>query len=148
MSFSGSQQRSNHTIVAFSTLLRDNHGVVSEGFNIKFDDVLVNSGNGYDVSTGIFTAPISGAYHFSMSMASPTIAHFFLMKNGQNVEYTFTGNDNTWESTSQSAVMELLQGDHVWVEADGPIHGYQAYIRPGHPDHRYLHTGFMGFLIH
>ena len=34
---------------------------------VTFEEFLVNNGNAFDLSTGIFTAPVSGAFEFAFS---------------------------------------------------------------------------------
>ena len=51
--------------IAFSSYVKTDITGLNKGEVIKFDGLLVNDGNAYDVTTGIFTAPRDGLYLFS-----------------------------------------------------------------------------------
>lgn len=51
--------------IAFNSVLSKTLTNVPKNHIIKFERVLVNEGNGYDPSTGKFTAPVDGVYFFS-----------------------------------------------------------------------------------
>ncbi|VDI38448.1 Hypothetical predicted protein, partial [Mytilus galloprovincialis] len=53
-------------IVAFSAYRKSSQTLLSNKNNFKFDNVWTNIGNGYNQSTGVFTAPRTGVYHFSV----------------------------------------------------------------------------------
>jgi hypothetical protein len=38
---------------------------------LKFDRVVTNAGNGYDPTTGLFTAPVAGYYAFYLFIMEP-----------------------------------------------------------------------------
>ena len=55
---------------------------VTETQNIVFDHVDLNQGQGYDKTTGVFTAPVSGLYQFSLHI--PFLLHWvFFIKADQ-----------------------------------------------------------------
>lgn len=131
-------------MVGFSVHLRNR--VTTGGLRptIKFEHVVTNVGNGYDVNTGIFTAPVPGLYFFSAELASPSNARFYLMFNGTVVTYLFTIGANTkWESSSESITLKLELGDKVWVNGLGTIEGYE----PHNCQPTCYHSSFAGFLI-
>ncbi|CAG2185804.1 C1QL [Mytilus edulis] len=57
------------TTVAFSAYTT-NPQTITSNTNIKFEKIWTNIGNGYDPSTGIFTAPRQGVYHITAVVMS------------------------------------------------------------------------------
>ncbi|XP_029931742.1 cerebellin 11 [Myripristis murdjan] len=83
-----------------------------------FNRVFTNTGNAYNSSTGIFTAPVRGVYHFSF-MTFGYNSHTsgaILTKNGrcQVSTWEFKGPD-TSDTTSNTVVLSLNVGDRVSI---------------------------------
>ncbi|XP_066518448.1 complement C1q-like protein 4 [Hoplias malabaricus] len=89
--------------VVFSAALRKfgSLGPFSEETTVKYSHVFTNKGNGYDSTTGVFTAPISGVYLFLFydHALGGESAYLTLTKNGERV--VTTGHQkNTQEGSS------------------------------------------------
>lgn len=54
--------------VAFHAVLTTTSVSVSSGDTIKFNNVITNIGEGYNRSTGYFTAPVAGYYEFIVTI--------------------------------------------------------------------------------
>ena len=88
---------------------------------LLFDQLDRNDGEGYNVSTGVFTAPMAGMYHFFWSL---------LFNRGENVAIAFELNatrkvliyrdteEGTYSSTSGSIYLRLTVGDQGYLLAD------------------------------
>jgi hypothetical protein len=84
---------------------------------VKFEDVRVNRGQGYNSSTGVFTAPRKGLYH---------IACLILGNNGHVVHYQLNKNDAVYTkgystkgahtSSTISSLVEMTKGDRVFIK--------------------------------
>ena len=95
------------------------HPYTLSGINsvIKFEDVRVNRGKGYDPSTGVFTAPRKGLYHISC---------LILGMNGNVVPYQLNKNDAVYTygystkgvntSSTISSLVEMKKGDRVFIK--------------------------------
>ena len=83
---------------------------------VKFEDVKINRGQGYNPSTGVFTAPRKGMYHISCLL---------LGQNG-HVHYQLNKNDGLYTkgyltkgvaiSSTISSLVEMKKGDHVFIK--------------------------------
>jgi hypothetical protein len=110
--------------------------------------VLTNRGGHYSPSTGRFTAPVSGAYLFSMYVMGtatgpeqPVSLQF--RKNGAPLSssqdpYTRTSSGATYCGISGSTIIELAAGDYVDTKNNGTTVFYA--VGTGH-------NGFSGYLI-
>ena len=84
-----------------------------------FQTVVLNSGNAFDIRTGIFTSPFNGTFLFSVQICTS-----FRETGSVKVvtdDLTFVGISNYnyisgVTSTSGSAVHKLREGQKVWVE--------------------------------
>ncbi|XP_060066951.1 complement C1q and tumor necrosis factor-related protein 9B-like [Ylistrum balloti] len=86
---------------------------------IKFDRVKFNEGQAYDSSTGVFTCPISGAYHFVWSVQVDNTEYGYVLvdfkRNGDTYGFTITHGPKQHTSTN-SVVIRLQRGDRIWLQ--------------------------------
>ncbi|XP_076079003.1 heavy metal-binding protein HIP-like [Mytilus galloprovincialis] len=107
---------------AFTATLSTSPVTVSGQFIPKFDNVILNRGNGYDPKTGKFTAPKSGLYHFSFTIMSNggSDLHMGVAKNGKYLISLYATKTHGDTGTA-NPVLELKEGDTVYL-----IHGASA----------------------
>uniref|UniRef100_A0AAY4DGS0 C1q domain-containing protein n=1 Tax=Denticeps clupeoides TaxID=299321 RepID=A0AAY4DGS0_9TELE len=107
--------------VAFYAALKEQF---SKDDILKFTDVITNLGGGYDSSTGKFTCPSPGVYHFSyrvMKMGSRLKTELVL--NTVVASAAAVDRLNS-ETAANSAVLKLNKGDQVFVRlqsSDGTL---------------------------
>ncbi|XP_068581681.1 cerebellin-1-like [Cebidichthys violaceus] len=130
--------------IAFSASLA-NFGEIYKGpctdKALIYKRVFSNTGNGYDQSTGIFTAPVGGLYFFSFSTYgyNTHVMGAMLMKNGARQISTYDGPTADGSDSSSNAVaLQLAAGDKVHMELwdNGRVF-----------DNLNGHTTFSGFLV-
>ena len=135
------RQAMTETPVAFFATLSSH--ILHEGQNqpIAFDRVVTNVGNAYNPHVGLFAAPVSGIYVFSVSLLSYPghTTHYDFFKNNEFISaiYLHTPGAGQYESTSQTVVLQLTKGDDVTLR-----NSYSDEIVHGHN-----HTTFAGFLL-
>ncbi|XP_030266615.1 complement C1q-like protein 2 isoform X4 [Sparus aurata] len=132
--------------VAFSaSLLASGSGVIGP-FNTQtplvFRHIITNIGNGYNLNTGFFTAPVNGAYHFEFYVAGsghnshPSAA--VLVKNGGNVCTAYDHRPSNFGSAAHGVLLLLEVGDVVslrlWTNS-------RMYDDPNH------YSTFSGYLL-
>lgn len=82
---------------------------------IKFGNVEFNDGNGYDPTTGKFTAPVDGVYSFLWTYNSSSKVYLCGFVNGK--PRAFSGTQTTsWQNTSGHFVAKLKKGDKFWIQ--------------------------------
>ncbi|KAF4117542.1 cerebellin-2 [Onychostoma macrolepis] len=111
--------------VAFSAALLTSFGPQSIGpfdnglHTLIYKYIFLNTGNAYDPNTGIFTAPVRGAYAFkvfSKAFGSPEKAVTAgLFKNDQHIISTHGHQASGFISSSNGVSLLLEEGDKVKV---------------------------------
>lgn len=104
--------------VAFSASVGSFTGYHPPSTRIRFfNSVLMNVGNGFSSSTGIFTAPKKGTYLFSVTIGSWTneLVKVYIVRNGYFRGEAMAGDESN-ASGSVTIVTYLTVGDTVWVE--------------------------------
>ncbi|CAC5419036.1 unnamed protein product [Mytilus coruscus] len=124
--------------VAFSAYTT-NSQYCSSGTNVKFEKVWANIGNGYDPSTGIFTAPRQGVYHISAVVMSEDgkSLHLQVKHNSKHTAGSYVTGDGLKTGTFD-VVFSLQKGDKISVANSG---GYTVYSDGN------KYTTFSGHLI-
>ena len=99
------------------------------GDPIRWNVVVLNKGGGYNPSTGLFTAPISGVYNISFSAhSSGGSMDVRLTRNGSHVDGGWGYVAAVSYNTSKSMVFNLSQGETVGVRlAGGGMYGLYGY---------------------
>jgi len=116
--------------VAFSATISSHH-VTGLGTNqpIVFDDVVTNEGSSYSGRTGIFTSQTNGTFFFLSSVMTHTGEYLEaeIVKNGAHIALMYS-KDAEFEQGTNGAVVNLQQGDEVWVRHRGntgsKVYGY------------------------
>lgn len=110
---------------------------------VTFQNDKLNEGGAMNLTSGIFTVPVDGIYHFEFSGVkyySSDYLFIFLQVNGANVGQAFTDplNNGRYDSLSMSASLRLKANDivNLFNSGTGILHG--SY---GHSTH------FTGSLV-
>lgn len=131
---------SNLRRVAFFATASDRQSGLSDQQVIKFNKVITNVGQGYDHSSGIFTAPTDGTYNFQTTVLTDNNAEIwgFIDVNGNsNAWYNAHATNGRHASGSQNLVVALKQGDQISVRN----YGSGGMLYGGH------YTTFSGYLL-
>ncbi|XP_053403080.1 uncharacterized protein LOC128558228 [Mercenaria mercenaria] len=85
---------------------------------IVFDSTITNEGSGYDESTGIFTAPEGGLYHFNINVCTYYGKYSFvgLVLAGQVVARTANYDKDYYTCNSVGALVRVKSGEQIWVK--------------------------------
>uniref|UniRef100_K1R977 Heavy metal-binding protein HIP n=1 Tax=Magallana gigas TaxID=29159 RepID=K1R977_MAGGI len=110
-----------------------------------YDRVETNTGNGYDIKSGKFTAPESGHYvfHTSTTAYDKSYSIIEIVKNNKLVDVALAdANDhNDRAAASTMTILSLAKGDTVLVRAGAYYSGY--YLETS----QYTRMSFSGFKL-
>ncbi|KAK9976656.1 hypothetical protein ABG768_021861 [Culter alburnus] len=130
--------------IAFSAALLESNfgffGPFSTDITLTYKNVITNIGNAYNPITGVFTAPLKGAYMFKIYVHSggPTAATASIVKNGERVVVAHAHQPQYTINSSNGVVLILEVGDVVYVTLWA---GRRIY------DNENTHSTFSGFLL-
>ena len=132
------RQLQNELNVAFFARMQAYNEHKSANQTLVFEDAVINVGNGYDISTSIFTAPVNGIYVFMCSIhAFNTNGASFDVDIMHNSDMTTRFRADGVDQTSGNAILYLRKGDRVFVRVEN---GHDLWIF-GH-----TMSTFAGFL--
>ncbi|XP_053187214.1 adiponectin-like [Scomber japonicus] len=114
------RQNADQPKVAFSFGLTDSGqvGPFGTAITLKFSKVFINFGQVYNPKTGLFTAPVRGAYYFSFTTIDGRIDVYrdvYLYHNDKRVLDSHNYSTNSPEIVSNSLVLQLEKGDVVYL---------------------------------
>ncbi|OWF48559.1 uncharacterized protein LOC110452899 [Mizuhopecten yessoensis] len=131
----------NQGMVAFYAVLTHSIKPVANLIEIRFDRVITNIGGSYSGNTGTFTCTHAGVYVFSWTVhVDPRYMYTELVKNGVMVGSAFSGDSPYSGIGGGTVVVQLDQGDEVWVRVEFHVSGSYIYVD------RHT-TTFSGFLL-
>ncbi|KAJ8268649.1 hypothetical protein COCON_G00138210 [Conger conger] len=106
--------------VAFTAALSNagDMGPYETAITLVYTKVITNIGNHYSATTGIFKAPVRGAYYFTFTVFISTergsVAGIDLCKNGVSiVSSVLWMNIPNHEYSTNTAILQLEEGDEV-----------------------------------
>jgi hypothetical protein len=95
-------------------------GSWTSGQTVVWSNTLNNVGNGYNTSTGRFTAPVAGVYIFRADFRAPNNSTTNILdiksSTGGLTRYEVPSGGN-WYHTTVAAIYKLNAGDYVYCEA-------------------------------
>ncbi|XP_074536179.1 complement C1q and tumor necrosis factor-related protein 9-like [Halichoeres trimaculatus] len=108
--------------VAFTAKLNVDDSYPKKAGILKFANVLINQGNGYNPETGIFTCPKDGLYYFIVHVSVFGVGECAIFKDGKEVVsiYHTSLPDKCSQMASISSVIQMKKHDVVWVNLWGP----------------------------
>ncbi|KAM9729393.1 complement C1q-like protein 2 isoform 3-T3 [Menidia menidia] len=130
--------------VAFSASLSDQHrhyGIFKTFTTLVFESVQTNIGNAYNSKTGIFVAPVKGAFHFEFYIygtGGGQTSGAVLVKNGERTFIAYQHGIHHHGTTSNGVTLLLESGDQVYLQQWPHTQIYDNGSR---------HTTFSGHLL-
>ncbi|XDV25974.1 hypothetical protein PO909_029796 [Leuciscus waleckii] len=130
--------------IAFSaSLMKSGGGYIgpfTTEITLTYRNVFTNIGNAYNPVTGVFTAPLKGAYMFRVSVFShgPTVSAASIYKNGERVVAAHAHQPQGDLNSSNGFVLILEVGDVVYVRLWSGMWIF---------DNEDNHSTFSGFLL-
>ncbi|KAL4228536.1 Complement C1q-like protein 4 [Mactra antiquata] len=110
------------TVAFHATLSGAVHSHYHINQTVVFDKVMLNMGNGYIATHGLFVSPIDGVYIFSVSImgiSTHDSTMVFIMKNGQEIASAIAdGRGAPHDQGSTTIAVHLVTGDKVWVSVE------------------------------
>ncbi|KAK7507668.1 hypothetical protein BaRGS_00001603 [Batillaria attramentaria] len=118
------QADNRNPLVAFMTSLPANTQNLASNPVVKFGSPDLNIGDGFHTDTSKFVAPISGIYVFFIKVSgeSSDWGHyitFAIKKEGTAIAETETNDSDNVDRSSVQVVVQLVEGQAVWVEKSG-----------------------------
>ncbi|XP_022094940.1 collagen alpha-1(X) chain-like [Acanthaster planci] len=121
--------------------ITDSDTSTSHTTHLPFDEVeTLLPGTSFNLATGTFTCNMPGTYVFTFSVNKEPSFHLWvhLRKNNDAVISGGSNDSGSYEQVSGSAVLDLQQGDSVYLTMSGRANS-------GSPYH---YTSFSGFLLY
>ncbi|XP_076447695.1 uncharacterized protein LOC143284665 [Babylonia areolata] len=139
-----SQMNAMKTPVFFNTQLTEDTDL-SKSEIVKLKKVVSQTGRGYNATTGIFTAPLSGTYLFVATARADlnsddltaVYAMFYIVAGGEKVAASWSKGPT---SCTAHAVVKLQAGDRAYLQT---FEDRNLYTFRGEG-----HTSFSGVLLH
>ncbi|XP_060598346.1 cerebellin-3-like [Ruditapes philippinarum] len=86
---------------------------------VIFTKSVINEGKGYDTSTGLFTAPVGGLYHFVVHTCAYYNRYAFigLVLEGKVIASDSNYDKDHYTCSTVGAIVRVRSGEKVWVKS-------------------------------
>ncbi|XP_071128045.1 heavy metal-binding protein HIP-like [Mytilus edulis] len=90
---------------------------------VMFDTVSLNEGDAYDGTTGTFTCPEDGLYHFSWTTVSDSGKDFssVLVANDRKIAVNVVDSDSVsdYMTGTSNVIVRMMKGQKAWIAVQG-----------------------------
>ncbi|KAK7087967.1 complement C1q tumor necrosis factor-related protein 3-like [Littorina saxatilis] len=126
--------------VAFDVQFKDDpHNGVLDHEIIKFDSVVTNIGNAYNLHNGMFQAPVTGVYLFHVKVTPHPKGHIYvyLDKEGVDIDSAIATDATAIETGDSTRIVQLTKGERVWLKKNDGVTSVRGWA----------HTKLAGYLL-
>lgn len=106
------------TTVAFHVYLKNSISSLQKNQKLIYDNVIANIGEGYDTTTGKFTAPKDGVYSFTWTYLTKKGARAYIggFIDGKQVVWGVMEDQTaTWASSTGHLVVRMKKDSQFWT---------------------------------
>ena len=117
----------------------------TQGQTVQFSREIINNGGGYNSTSSVYTAPLSGTYTFTWTIRAHGVNYYdtALVVNTAVRDRLLTDPSANDEATSTATkVVSLTAGDRVFIR----VHG--RYGSPSISSNSAGYSTFSGWMIH
>ena len=103
--------------MVYFTVTSPDGALTPNSYRPLFHKVVGNHGNGYNLTTALFTCPLTGLYQFSLTFFqhSTLVTSCYLFRNGNFIARAATDANNHYASASATLYVHLDRGDTFQV---------------------------------
>ncbi|XP_045198943.2 heavy metal-binding protein HIP-like [Mercenaria mercenaria] len=122
------KESASSTAFAFAAELSQSNVQFISGQTFIYKRTILNEGNGYDKTSGIFTAPVKGTYLFTVQFCTPRSdgVGYAIMSDNEEIKRGYIYDSDASSCHSSDAFAVLSKGGRVWIKCTAnvvPLHG-------------------------
>ena len=124
-------------VITFDIRLESDLRNLATNRRVVFTTIDLNEGKGYDLSTGIFTAPVSGVYVFDWTtipqLGKYALTSLVVNDNKKSWNYCNDTVSKSYSACSKMTVVKLKQEDKVWIGVYSTLFFHNSHMPTSDP---------------